>query len=73
MRMTKKQIFENIAKKELGFTLKAQNSDSLDFHTRSIWSIEGAMEAVWNIQEKKIKKLRKELKEFEDELYNRDK
>jgi len=48
----KKQI-EEIAKKTMGFeTLKERKSDSLDFKEVSIWSVEEALMAAYNLGKK---------------------
>ncbi|MCL2107045.1 MAG: hypothetical protein FWH26_08335 [Oscillospiraceae bacterium] len=41
---------EEIAKNNLGIdTLRTQNSDSLDFHEVSVWSLKAALEAAYNL------------------------
>lgn len=37
------ETIEKIAQGYLGFTLKTQNSDSLDFHDTAVWSIRHVM------------------------------
>ena len=42
------ELLELIAKEELGIdTLETQNSDSLDFHEVSVWSIKAALEKAY--------------------------
>lgn len=42
------KLLEQIAKQELGIeTLETQNSDSLDFHDVSVWSIKAALEKAY--------------------------
>jgi len=46
--MEKKKIIQEIAKKELGLlTLDTRNSDALDFHDLSVWSIKAALEKAY--------------------------
>ena len=41
-------LLETIAKEILGIeTLKTQNSDSLDFHEVSVWSLKAALEKAY--------------------------
>lgn len=43
----REEVVEKIAQNYLGFTLKTQNSDSLDFHDTAVWSIRQAMELAY--------------------------
>jgi hypothetical protein len=41
-------VIAQIAKSYLGIkTLEIQNSDSLDFHSLSVWNLKAALEAAW--------------------------
>lgn len=54
--MTKDELFEKIAKKELSIqTLKTQNSDSLDFHDCAVWGIKAALEAAYEAGRQSLK------------------
>jgi hypothetical protein len=42
------ELLAQIAKRYLGIkTLEIQNSDSLDFHSLSVWNVKAALEAAW--------------------------
>lgn len=43
----REEVVEKIARDYLGFTLKTQNSDSLDFHDVSVWAVRQAMELAY--------------------------
>jgi len=44
------KALEEIAKDFLSIdTLRTQNSDSLDFHEVSVWSLKAALEAAYNL------------------------
>lgn len=57
--MTKDELFEKIAKKELSIqTLKNQNSDSLDFHDCAVWGIKAALEAAYEAGRQSLKSVK---------------
>jgi hypothetical protein len=42
------ELLAQIAQRYLGIkTLEIQNSDSLDFHSLSVWNVKAALEAAW--------------------------
>ncbi len=43
----REEVVEKIALNYLGFTLKTQNSDGLDFHDTAVWTIRQAMELAY--------------------------
>lgn len=43
----REEAVEKIAQDYLGFTLKTQNSDGLDFHDVAVWGIRQAMELAY--------------------------
>lgn len=52
----REETVEKIAQDYLGFTLKTQNSDSLDFHDVSVWAIRQAMELAYIVGQESMKK-----------------
>jgi hypothetical protein len=44
-------------------TLETRNRDCLDFHDVSVWGIKASLKDVWDMQEAKIKRLQKKLKQ----------
>lgn len=51
----REEAVEKIAQDYLGFTLKTQNSDSLDFHDMSVWRIRQAMELAYEAGRESMK------------------
>lgn len=50
------KLLSEIAKRELGIdTLETQNSDSLDFHDCSVWSIKDALKAAYEAGKQEAK------------------
>lgn len=52
----REETVEKIAQNYLGFTLKTQNSDGLDFHEVSVWAIRQAMELAYEAGRESMKK-----------------
>lgn len=52
----REETVEKIAQDYLGFTLKTQNSDSLDFHDTAVWAIRQAMELAYEAGRESMKK-----------------
>lgn len=65
--MNKKEEFEEIAKKFLHIeTLETRNRDSLDFHQCSVWGIENALKAAYELGKKDAnKKVQSEIEKFD--------
>jgi hypothetical protein len=65
-------LFQPIAQKELGIeTLAARNSDGLDFHSVSVWSVRNAFNAVWHLRDDEVNELRERIAKLEREKVGR--